>query len=93
MIWRTACEILKVGVQRRDFSIADVEQDAKMLMYAIASFFPGALIDPIFIPTEEDLLEIVNWFLRTWRTGRTARKTPRASAKPTRRTRRRPRVS
>ncbi len=93
MMWQTVCEILKIGVQRRVFSIANVEQDAKILMYAIAPFFPGALVDPVFIPTEKDLAEVLHWFLRTWQTRPTAKKTPRVSAKPTRRTRRRPRVS
>ena len=93
MMWRTVCEILKSGIARRVFAIADVEQDAKILMYAIAPFFPGALVEPLFIPTENDLMEVVNWYLRTWRTNRSPGKTPRASLKSTRRTRPRPRVS
>jgi AcrR family transcriptional regulator len=93
MMWQTACEILKFGIERGDFEIADVEQDAKMLLYAITAFFPSAIVEPIFIPTEKDLLEVVNWFIGAWQTGRGARTAPRTVGKQARRTRRRRRVS
>jgi len=93
MMWQTACEILRLGVERGDFEIADVERDAKMLLYAITAFFPSALVEPVFVPTEKDLLEVVNWFIDTWQTGRAAKKPPRTANKQPRRTRRRPRVS
>lgn len=93
MMWQTACEILKFGVERRIFEIADVEQDAKMLLYAITAFFPSALVEPVFVPTEEDLLEVVNWFIGVWESGCAAKKAPRVAGKRALRTRPRPRVS
>jgi AcrR family transcriptional regulator len=93
MMWQTACEILKLGVERRIFEIADIELDAKMLLYAITAFFPSALVEPVFVPTEEDLLEVVNWFIGTWQTGRATKRGPRVALKQARRTRARPQVS
>jgi AcrR family transcriptional regulator len=98
MMWQTSCEILKFGIERGDFKIADVEQDAKMLLFAISPFFPSALAQPIFIPAEKDLLEVVDWFIGIWQSGRTAKtppaaKTPRSAGSKSHRTRRRPRVS
>jgi hypothetical protein len=49
------------------FHIASVEDDAKVFLFSIAYFFPNALNEPPLPPEEQDLLAVINWFLKTWR--------------------------
>jgi len=70
MMWQVISEILKLGVARREFRIARPEDYARVFLYSIASFFPNALTNPPIEPREEDLLLVVNWFIKTWQSRR-----------------------
>jgi hypothetical protein len=37
-----------------------------VLLFVVAIFFPTALNEPAYAPKEEDLLLVVDWFLRVW---------------------------
>lgn len=65
-------EILQAGVDEGTFEIADIERDAEIFLYSVAYFFPNALSDPAHWPTEETFLKVVDWFLDTWKTPKTA---------------------
>jgi AcrR family transcriptional regulator len=74
LMWDTITQILKQGVEARDFRIANPAADAKILLYSIAFFFPNALNEPPIPPTEEELLSVVNWFISAWKVQRAATK-------------------
>jgi TetR/AcrR family fatty acid metabolism transcriptional regulator len=59
--------ILKEGVEAGVFRIANPAADAKIFLYSIAFFFPNALNEPPTPPAEEELLSVVNWFIRAWK--------------------------
>lgn len=85
MMWDTVGKILYQGVEQRLFHIASVEDDAKVFLFSIAYFFPNALNEPPFPPEKEDLLAVINWFLRTWQ-GETPRRRRAAARKASART-------
>jgi AcrR family transcriptional regulator len=74
LMWDAITKMLKQGVARRDFKIANPAADAKIFLYSIAFFFPNALNGPPILPTEEELLSVVNWFIRAWKVQPAARK-------------------
>ena len=82
MMAQTITAILERGVRDRVFRIARPEEDASVFLYSIAWFFPNALAPPLLEPPEEDLLSVVNWFIRAW-TAKPARS--RKAAGPRRR--------
>jgi hypothetical protein len=45
----------------------DPERDARVLLFSLAFFFPSAQQELTYPPKEEDLLLVVDWFLRAWR--------------------------
>jgi AcrR family transcriptional regulator len=67
MIWDTVGRILKLGARQRLFVVADPEQDAKVFLFSIAGFFPNALADPPIEPRLEDLLLVIDWFVKAWK--------------------------
>jgi AcrR family transcriptional regulator len=69
---------LRLGIEAGDLHTDDPEGDARVLLFSVAIFFPSALNDLPYSPKEEDLLLVVDWFLRSW--GRNA-------TRPTRRKR------
>ncbi len=71
LMWDAITKILKLGVERRVFKIANPAVDAKIFLYSIAFFFPNALNEPPVPPTEEELLSVVNWFIKAWATAAT----------------------
>lgn len=73
MMWDTVVKILKCGVEAGEFNIANPEEDAKMLLYAIHAFFPHALTEPAVAPSEADYREVIGWFLKRWRMTRRAK--------------------
>lgn len=77
MMSETISAILKLGVHKREFRIADVEEDTRVFLFSIAWFFPNALAPPAIEPTENDLLSVLNWFIKTWK-GIRDRKNPSA---------------
>jgi AcrR family transcriptional regulator len=58
--------ILEEGVASGEFRTADPGRDAKVFLYAIAWFFPHALMEMPAYPTEAELLGVVDWFLDVW---------------------------
>jgi AcrR family transcriptional regulator len=79
MMWQTVAAILSQGVEARLFSIASVQDDAKVLLFSIAYFFPNALCEVIIPPTQSDLLSVLNWFIGAWKRDRRGAKAARAS--------------
>jgi AcrR family transcriptional regulator len=67
MMFDTVVQILHEGVERGEFHVAAVENDAKVFLLSIAYCFPNALTEPPIPPTEQDLLLVVVWFLDKWR--------------------------
>jgi AcrR family transcriptional regulator len=71
MMWDTLAKLLKQGVRERRFRLDSPEDDAKVFLFSIAYFFPNALTEPPIPPEEQDLLAVVEWFLKAWRAGGT----------------------
>jgi AcrR family transcriptional regulator len=69
MIWQTTSEILAAGVEQGVFHIARPADDAEVFLHAIAGFFPNALSDGRPTPREEDLLKVIDFFVRAWKSG------------------------
>jgi len=67
MMWETVVKILLSGVKARQFEIADPEEDAKMLLYALHAFFPHAVTEPAVVPSESEYRQVIDWFLKRWR--------------------------
>ncbi|HBI46528.1 MAG TPA: TetR/AcrR family transcriptional regulator [Planctomycetales bacterium] len=57
---------LRLGIEAGELYTDDPERDARVLLFSLAFFFPGALQDLPYPPKEEDLLLVVDWFLDTW---------------------------
>lgn len=67
MMEGTIARLLRLGVEAGEFRIDHPEHDARVLLFAVAIFFPSALTELPSPPKEEDLLLVVDWFLRVWR--------------------------
>jgi AcrR family transcriptional regulator len=76
MMQDVVVQLLTAGTTAGLFHITDVPRDMKVFLYSIAWFFPNALAEPAFPPTESDLLEVVDWFLAAWKSGASAKKAP-----------------
>jgi AcrR family transcriptional regulator len=63
--------ILRLGVETGELHSDDPERDARVLLLSVAFFFPSALDELAYSPKEEDLLLVVDWFLRVWRQANT----------------------
>jgi AcrR family transcriptional regulator len=59
--------ILRLGVATGELHTDDPERDARVLLLSVAFLFPSALDEWAYAPKEEDLLLVVDWFLRVWR--------------------------
>lgn len=59
--------MLREGVQSREFRIADIERDTRVFVQALFYFLPVAGMEPYRKPTEEDLREVLDWFIATWK--------------------------
>jgi len=58
--------ILRLGVETGELRTDDPERDARVLLLSLAFLFPSALDKWAYTPKEEDLLLVVDWFLRVW---------------------------
>jgi AcrR family transcriptional regulator len=67
--------ILRLGMETGELYSADPERDARVFLMSLAFLFPSALDERLPMPTEEDALLVVDWFLEVWR---------QASARPAR---------
>lgn len=78
LIWETIARILKLGVAKGRFDVRSPEEDAKVFLFSIAAFFPSALANPPVEPKEEDLLLVIDWFLKAWKATKKPAKTKQA---------------
>ena len=67
MMWEVVRQILREGVASGLFHIADVDDDAQVFLFAIAYFFPNALSNPPVPARKQDMLRVVEWFIKAWR--------------------------
>ncbi len=59
--------ILRMGTEAGELHTEDPQQDARVLLLSLAFLFPSALDERAPVPTDEDALLVVDWFLRIWR--------------------------
>jgi AcrR family transcriptional regulator len=71
---------LRLGIEAGELFTDDPERDARVLLFSLAFFFPSALEELPYLPKEEDLLLVVDWFLDVWKRNgpRPARRTKNA---------------
>ena len=69
MMWENVAKLLALGMQSGELHVADPENDAKVLIFSLAFFFPNALTAPAVPPREEDFLLVLNWFIEVWKRG------------------------
>jgi TetR/AcrR family fatty acid metabolism transcriptional regulator len=82
--------ILRQGVESGELSTDDPERDARVFLLSLAFLFPSALDEGVPVPSEEDALLVVDWFVGVW-SGRSSCRAERAGgARATRAKRRRP---
>ena len=63
--------ILRLGMETGELCTDHPERDARVFLMSLAFLFPRALDERAYIPTEEDALLVVDWFLQVWRQSRT----------------------
>jgi AcrR family transcriptional regulator len=59
--------ILRLGMEAGELHSEDPERDARVLLLSLAFLFPSALDERAYVPTEEEALLVVDWFLDVWR--------------------------
>jgi AcrR family transcriptional regulator len=59
--------ILRLGMEIGELYSEDPERDARVFLLSLVFLFPSALDEAAFVPTEQDALLVVDWFLRVWR--------------------------
>jgi AcrR family transcriptional regulator len=59
-------DVLKQGVEEREFRIEDIEKDSEVFCYAVAYFFPVAGNVVTVEPTAEKLEQLLLWFKTHW---------------------------
>ena len=59
--------ILRLGMETGELYSDDPERDARVFLLSLAFLFPSAMDERAYTPTEEDALQVVEWFLQVWR--------------------------
>jgi AcrR family transcriptional regulator len=59
--------ILRMGMETGELHTTDAERDARVFLLSLAFLFPSPLDERAPVPTEKDVLLVVDWFLRVWR--------------------------
>jgi AcrR family transcriptional regulator len=59
--------ILRLGIETGELYTDDPERDVRVFLLSLAFLFPSALDERAPMPTEDDALLVVDWFLRVWR--------------------------
>jgi AcrR family transcriptional regulator len=59
--------MLRLGIQAGQLYTDDPERDAHVFLLSLAFLFPGVLDERTYMPTEDDALLVVEWFLHAWR--------------------------
>ena len=77
MMLEVVSRIVAEGIAAGMFHLSEPQRDTKVFLYSLVAFFPNALSEPQIVPLKEDLLDVVNWFLDTWKSERAGR--PRRS--------------
>lgn len=67
MMAGTILRILQEGCAQGFFRIPDPQGDTKVFLYSIAYFYPNALMELTRVPTESELIQVVDWFLGVWK--------------------------
>lgn len=75
--WRARFEaalarILQEGQEQGIFHLADPAQEASVLFLSVRSFYPLPLLDLPQWPREEELSQVVDWFIGQWKASRHA---------------------
>jgi AcrR family transcriptional regulator len=79
MMAETFARILSQGVEAGELSTDDADLDARVLLLSLAFLFPSALDEWAHVPTEDDALLVVDWFVCAWRRRRTRPARPKGS--------------
>jgi AcrR family transcriptional regulator len=58
--------ILRLGMEAGELYTNHPERDARVLLLSLAFLFPSALDEQAPMPTREDALLVVDWFLHVW---------------------------
>jgi hypothetical protein len=69
MMMEHFARILQQGVEAGELHTEDPERDARVLLLSLAFLFPSAVDEQAYVPTEEDVLLVVDWFVRVWQRG------------------------
>jgi AcrR family transcriptional regulator len=67
MMMECFARILRLGVESGELHTDDPEGDARVLLLSLAFLFPSAMDELAYVPKEEDVLLILDWFLGVWR--------------------------
>jgi AcrR family transcriptional regulator len=67
MMAGTIVQILQEGCAQGLFYIQNPEADTEIFLFSIAYFYPNALMELMRIPTESELVKVVDWFLGVWK--------------------------
>jgi hypothetical protein len=59
--------ILRQGMETGELYTDDAERDAHVLLLSLAFLFPSAMDERAYVPTEQEALLVVDWFLQVWR--------------------------
>jgi AcrR family transcriptional regulator len=85
MMLAVISQIQSEGAAAGLFHFNDPERDAKVFLYSLVGFFPNALSEPPVAPLEADLLDVIHWFLETWKAKVRRTKPRKAATRPKRR--------
>jgi AcrR family transcriptional regulator len=85
MMLAVISQIQSEGAAAGLFRFNDPERDAKVFLYSLVGFFPNALSEPPVAPLEADLLDVIHWFLETWKAKVRRTKPRKAAPRPKRR--------
>jgi AcrR family transcriptional regulator len=85
MMLAVISQIQSEGAAAGLFHFNDPERDAKVFLYSLVGFFPNALSEPPVAPLEADLLDVIHWFLETWKAKVRRTKPRKAAPRPKRR--------
>jgi AcrR family transcriptional regulator len=59
-------KIIQEGIDKKIFSIDNLERDVEVFLHAIAYFFPIATTEKYFEPEEDKLSMVIDWFIEKW---------------------------
>jgi AcrR family transcriptional regulator len=67
MMFEHFVRILRLGMDTGELHSDDPERDARVFLLSLAYLFPSALDEQAYVPTEQDALLVVDWFLNVWK--------------------------